>query len=192
VATIFGMWSRVGITALTAATVLTGCGRGATTATTTTETITVTATPTTTQAPVAAGPNPLGKEAGFRAPGIDQVVTVFGVNQDSAPAAPKPVSGGHWVGADVQLCVKQAPADQPVYASWSKWSVSDASFGNYEASSLTYSQFPTPKFPVSDPVAQNSCVRGWVLFPVGDEVVVTTVKYIPDTTSGASAVWSAA
>jgi hypothetical protein len=114
------------------------------------------------------------------------------VNQDSAPDAPKPVSGGHWVGADVRVCVKQPPADSPVNATWSTWSVSDAQFGNYNSSNLTYNQFPTPEYPDGDgnPVAIGDCVRGWVLFPVGDGVSITTVKYTPSSAS-TPVMWSA-
>jgi hypothetical protein len=140
--------------------------------------------------PASAGPNPLGKEFTLTGTGLELTVTVFAVDQNSASDAPKPVSGGHWVGADVQLCVKRAPAGNPFYASWSSWAGSDAMFGNYPASSLTYSQFPTPTYPVSDPVATGDCVRGWVLFPVGDGVTVTTVKYTPNSSS-APAAWSA-
>jgi hypothetical protein len=185
-----GKW--LGIALLTCASVLAGCGGGSTATATTTETVTVTATPTPNHASGhQGGPNPLGKEVTFTGTDLEEAVTVFAVNQDSAPDAPKPETGGHWVGADVQLCAKQAPVDRPVKADWNRWSVSDAQFGNYDSSRLTYNQFPTPEYPDGDaPVAIGDCVRGWVLFPVGDGVEVTTVKYAPNSDSTPE-IWSA-
>jgi hypothetical protein len=184
-------WLAIALSAC--ASVLAGCGGGSTTTATTTETVTVTATPTSNQASGHQGPNPLGKEVTFTGTGLEEAVTVFAVNQDSASDAPKPETGGHhWVGADVQLCLKQAPADGPVKADWNRWSVSDAQFGNYDSSRLTYNQFPTPEYPDGDaPVAIGDCVRGWVLFPVGDGVAITTVKYTPNSDSTPE-IWSAA
>jgi hypothetical protein len=120
---------------------LVGCGGGATTGATTTKTVTVTAAPSSAEqsSPSSPGPYPLGKEVSLVGNGEDLAVTVYAVDQNSVPDAPKPQSPGHRVGTDVRLCVKQAPASDPISASWSSWTVSDAEFGNYEASGSTSS-----------------------------------------------------
>ncbi|MGV9868087.1 hypothetical protein [Rhodococcus koreensis] len=179
-------FAAVGATALLA---LTGCSTTSAPAAAPPET--TTAAPTTTAARTTSNnstPEPLGSELSFSGTGVAARVTVFAVNQDVAPNAPTPPSGGHWVGADLQTCVDESDVNFTV--SWNGWSVTDARNGAYEASSLTYSAFPTPKYPFgSTAVSVGECVRGWVLFPVQDGVGITAVKYKPS--SKVTAVWSA-
>jgi hypothetical protein len=88
---------------------LVGCGGGATTGATTTKTVTVTAAPSSAEqsSPSSPGPYPLGKEVSLVGNGEDLAVTVYAVDQNSVPDAPKPQSPGHRVGADVRLCVNK-------------------------------------------------------------------------------------
>jgi hypothetical protein len=151
-----------------------------------------TAAPTTTSAVRAASnplsPEPLGTIRTFTHPGFEADVTVFSVNQNIAPDAPTPPTGGHWAGADIQTCLKQTDTEFTV--SGSDWSVADAQNGQYNATSETYSDFPTPQYPFSsEPVAVGTCVRGWVLFPVSYGIGIITVKYKPS--SKTPAIWSA-
>jgi hypothetical protein len=102
-------------------------------------------------------PQPLGDTLTIAGPGpqaLEADVTVFAVNQNVAPDARTPPSGGHWVGADIQTCLKKSSPDYAFKVSWSDWSVSDANNGQYRASGETYSEIPTPQYPVSsEPVA---------------------------------------
>jgi hypothetical protein len=123
-------------------------------------------------------PLPLGVAFTETDPGLAAEVTVFAVNQNIAPDAPAPPSGGHWAGADVQVCLKEARTDFSV--GWSDWSVSDPANGQYQAATDKLTEFPTPQFPFApEAMAVGECVRGWVLFAVAYGVEVTTVKYKP-------------
>jgi hypothetical protein len=103
-------------------------------------------------------------------------VTLFGVNQNIAQNAPPPASGGHWVGADVETCVKTSP--RPFAINFSDWSAADDSSGRYPATGEFHAEFPTPQYPlVSEVLADGECIRGWVFFPVSFGVQVNTVKY---------------
>ncbi|MGY2019417.1 hypothetical protein [Nocardia gipuzkoensis] len=119
---------------------------------------------------------------------ISARVTMYSVTQEAAPGAPKPPGGGHWAAADVKTCLDKT--DVPFTVSWDVWSVTDANYGSYRASNLTYNQFPRPLYPFSEEtVAVGDCVRGSILFPVPDGVTVTRVKYAPNKNVTAS--WSA-
>jgi hypothetical protein len=114
---------------------------------------------------------PLTGSAGFGA-----TVTLFGVDQNIAQNAPPPASGGHWVGADVETCVKTSP--RPFSVSFSDWSAADDSSGRYPATGEFHPEFPTPQYPLTPEVlAEGECIRGWVFFPVSFGVAVNTVKY---------------
>jgi hypothetical protein len=136
-------------------------------------------TPAANAAPSPTNPLPLGSTFTVTDPGFAVEVTVFAIEQNMAPDAPMPPSGGHWVGADVQTCLKESRTDFTV--GWVDWSVSDASNGQYQASSDRFSEFPTPQFPFArEPLAVGECVRGWVAFAAAFGVEVTTVKYKPE------------
>ncbi len=135
--------------------------------------------PTPTQLPSPSSPLPLGSPFTITDPGFADEVTVFAVDQNMAQQAAAPPSGGHWVGADVQACLKDSRTAFTV--SWADWSVSDAGNGQYQASSDRLPEFPTPQFPfANEPLAVGECVRGWVAFPVAFGVQITTVKYKPE------------
>lgn len=172
-----------------AACVLTACAAESTTTEPNPTTAAETTTATTSPAPAADGPLALGGE--FPTTGEGGVVartTVLSVTQNAAPDAPRPPSGGHWVGADVRFCLDSAT--QPVAVSWSPWTAVDAEYGTYPPSSLTYPAFPRPLYPVGDgPVAVGDCVRGNVLFPVPDGVTIARIKYAP--AAGTAAAWAA-
>jgi hypothetical protein len=137
------------------------------------------ANPIVTPPPSPSSPLPLGTAFTITDPGFADEVTVFAVDQNMAQQATAPPSGGHWVGADVQACLKDSRTAFTV--SWGDWSVSDAGNGQYQASTDRLSEFPTPQFPfASEPLAVGECVRGWVAFPVAFGVQVTTVKYKPE------------
>ncbi|MBF6291783.1 hypothetical protein IU454_07885 [Nocardia farcinica] len=109
------------------------------------------------------------------------------MNQDAAPNAPRPPSGGHWVGADVRFCLDAAA--RSVAVGWGPWTAVDADYGSYPSSSLSYPSFPRPLYPISEgPVAVGDCVRGYVVFPVPDGVTVTRIKYAP--AAGVAATWT--
>uniref|UniRef100_UPI003F49489C hypothetical protein n=1 Tax=Nocardia suismassiliense TaxID=2077092 RepID=UPI003F49489C len=115
-------------------------------------------------------------------------ITMFSVTQQAAPTAPTPPSGGHWAAVDAQTCVDKS--DIPITVGWDTWAVADAKYGNYPSSNLTYNQFPKPLYPFgTQGVAVGDCVRGAILFPVPDDVVITRVKYQPNPKVNAS--WSA-
>ena len=108
--------------------------------------------------------------------GLEADVTVFGVNQNIAVTAPPPPSGGHWVGADVQTCLKGSP--RPFTINFTDWSVADDSTGRYPGTGEFHVEFPTPQYPLTPEVLANGeCVRGWVFFPVSFGVQIVTVKY---------------
>lgn len=144
-------------------------------------TIATTTPAATTAAPTTAANAVLGLGKERAATGIDGVrsrVTVFAVNQNAAPAVPRPQSGGHWVSVDAQFCLDGAPTGQGVSLSWSPWTVQDEAHGRYPGSSVTYSGMPVPQYPNSDDrVAVGECMRGSLVFPVTDGVKVTTVRY---------------
>ena len=130
-------------------------------------------------------PQPLGSTRTFTGVGSASAqevdVTVFAVNQNFALRLPTPASGGHWVGADIETCLKkQSLYSRTLTVGWSDWSVSDAQNGQYISSDKPYSGFPTPQYPFSDePIVEGECVRGWVLFPVAKRTTITKVKYKP-------------
>jgi hypothetical protein len=129
--------------------------------------------------PAPSTPLPLGTPFTITDPGFADEVTVFSVEQNMAQNAAAPPSGGHWVGADVQTCLKESRTNFTV--SWGDWSVSDAGNGQYQASPDRLSEFPTPQYPfATEPLAVGECVRGWVVFPVAFGVQVTSVKYKPE------------
>jgi len=151
------------------------------------ETITPAAPTTTSATSSPSTPAPLGATLTFTGDpftgdrGLDVDVTVFDVNQNIAPDAPfVPVSGGHWVGADIQTCVKKA--DKAFIVAWSDWSAFDAQSNENKASGQMYSGFPLNLYPFGpkDTVAVGACVRGWVLFPVAFGTQVTMVRYTPN------------
>lgn len=145
---------------------------------------------TTPTSPVSSPSNPvaLGESFTITDPGFAAEATVFAVDQNIA-ADSSSLASGHWVGADVQTCLKDSHG--PFTVSWSDWSVSDSSYGQYAASSDNYSDFPTPLYPFKqEPLAVGECVRGWVLFAVAYGVKISTVKYMPEARS--PAFWSAA
>jgi hypothetical protein len=112
--------------------------------------------------------------------GLDVDVTVFAVNQNIAPDAPfVPISGGHWVGADIQTCLKKA--DKAFIIGWSDWSALDGDSNANKASLQTYSGFPPNLYPFGPKatVDVGACVRGWVLFPVAFGTQITIVRYTP-------------
>jgi hypothetical protein len=112
--------------------------------------------------------------------GMDVDVTVFAVNQNIAPDAPfVSISGGHWVGADIQTCLKNA--GKAFIIAWSDWSAFDAQSNESKASLQMYSGFPPHLYPFGpkDTVAVGECVRGWVLFAVGFGTQITMVRYTP-------------
>jgi hypothetical protein len=138
----------------------------------------------------ASAPLPAGSEIviGGGNGAISARVTMYSVTQDAAPGAPKPPGGGHWVSVDVKTCLDKS--DVPLTVSWNAWSVADANYGNYKASSLTYNQFPRPLYPFSEEaLAVGDCVRGSILFPVPDGVTISRVKYAPNL--NVTATWSA-
>jgi hypothetical protein len=109
---------------------------------------------------------------------LEAEVTVFGVNQNIAPDAITPPSGGHWAGADAQTCLKKSFKTFTV--GWNDWSAADAKNGQYQATGGRFAEFPTPQYPFSkEPVAVGECVRGWVVFAVAFGVELTTVKFKP-------------
>jgi len=129
-------------------------------------------------------PVPLGTTLAVAEAGAQLEVTVFNINQDGAPnSAPK--SGGHWASADVQTCVKQTQSDFATKAT--DWAVSDAAGLASQGTILTDASFPSPTYPISQPLGVGQCVRGWTLFPVDYKAVVSTVGYAPE--SGPAAVW---
>ena len=140
---------------------------------------------TTTTSAGPSAPQPLGATRTFTGVGsasaLEVDVTVFAVNQNIALRLPTPASGGHWVGADIETCLKkQSLYSRTLTVGWSDWSVSDAQNGQYISSDKPYSGFPTPQYPFSDePIVEGECVRGWVLFPVAKRTIITKVKYKP-------------
>jgi len=134
-------------------------------------------------------PLPLGATFTLTDPGLRVEATVFAVNQNIVPDSPAPPSGGHWAGADVQVCVREAHNDFIV--GWDSWSVADADYGHYPQGAATLQEFPSPEFPAApQPLAVGQCARGWVVFAVAVGVEVTLVKYKP--IRGRAAFWSAA
>lgn len=132
-------------------------------------------------------PVALGESFTITDPGFAAEATVFDVDQN-VTADTSMLTSGHWVGADVQTCLKDSHGAFTV--SWSNWSVSDSAHGQYPASSDMYGDFPVPLYPFKPaPLAVGECVRGWVLFAVAYGVKVSTVKYMPD--ARAPAFWSA-
>jgi hypothetical protein len=139
------------------------------------------ASSTTTPAP----PTPLALGSEATADGGVRI-TVFNVSSNAAPEAPAPASGGRWYAADVQLCAGRAE----VTAGWRQWVVLDASGGRYEGASVSYRQFPVPTFPfVETPVPAGECVRGWVMFPVGEGTQIERVRFT-DTRNVQAMTWS--
>jgi hypothetical protein len=139
---------------------------------------TSTSTPTVSPESSPSNPLPLGATFTETDPGLAADVTVFAVNQNIVPDAPAPPSGGHWAGADVQVCLKEARTDYSV--GWSDWSVADPANGQYQASTDKLVEFPIPQFPFApEALAIGECVRGWVLFAVAYGVDLSTVKYKP-------------
>lgn len=138
-----------------------------------------------TTTPVPLPPLTLGDEASTER-GVR--VAVLNVAPTAAPGAPVPASGGRWYGADVQLCSGEAEAT----AGWRQWVVLDTSGGRYEGASISYRQFPVPTFPFAEtPVPAGECVRGWVMFPVGDGAQIDRVRFT-DTRDVQAATWSTA
>ena len=143
---------------------------------------TTTRADTTTTSAGPSAPQPLGATRTFTdvMSGLEVDVTVFAVNQNIALRLPTPASGGHWVGADIETCLKSSLYTTTLTVGWSDWSVSDAQNGQYISSDKPYSGFPTPQYPFSDePIVEGECVRGWVLFPVAKRTTITKVKYKP-------------
>jgi hypothetical protein len=112
-------------------------------------------------------------------------VTVFSINQNGAPNS-APQSGGHWAGADVQTCVTQSQSDFATKST--DWAVSDAAGLASQGTILADASFPSPTYPIAQPLGVGQCVRGWTLFPVAYKAVVSTVGYAPE--SGPAAVWA--
>jgi hypothetical protein len=158
---------------------ITGCSSKSAPAAPSAATDSSVANPTVTPPPSPSSPLPLGSAFTITDPGFADEVKVFAVDQNMAQQATAPPSGGHWVGADVQACLKDSRTAFTV--SWGDWSVSDSGNGQYQASTDRLSEFPTPQFPfASEPLAVGECVRGWVAFPVAFGVQITTVKYKPE------------
>jgi hypothetical protein len=118
-------------------------------------------------------------------------VTVFGFAHNVAPNAALPSGGGHWVGADVQTCLKKTYEYKNFTVSSKDWSVTDSKDGPYDSSDATDPDFPMPRYPVdNEPVAVGECTRGWVLFLVAADADVVLVKFRPR--FGAPAFWATA
>ncbi len=113
-------------------------------------------------------------------------VMMLNVSPHAASEAPAPTSGGRWYAADVQLCAGKTEAT----AGWRQWVVLDASGGRYEGASISYRQFPVPAFPFAEtPVPTGECVRGWVMFPVGEGTRIERVRFT-DTRNVQAMTWS--
>ena len=72
---------------------------------------------------------------------------------------------------------------QTIGVSQMPWAVVYADGRTYEPSNLTYNQFPSPAYPLSDrTVLPGRCVRGWITFPVPANERPAMVEYQPQVT----------
>ncbi len=117
-------------------------------------------------------------------------VTYFGQRRPAAPNAPSPESAGtEWVAIDVQTCLNAAQTGGTL--SNAAWSVTDAGNGRTDPSSTIYRQFPAPEYPTQSYIDPNSCVRGWIVFPILAGRALTTIRYSRDATAAPLATWTA-
>ncbi|MGN7947490.1 DUF4352 domain-containing protein [Microbacterium sp. 22215] len=109
-------------------------------------------------------------------------VAVLDYEPASAPEAPLPeASGNHWVSIDVQVCNN---SDEDSYATTNPWALRDAESRSFDSSSTGYSQFPNPQYAWGEvDLPAGECVRGWITFPVLDDVTLTTARYVSPATN---------
>jgi hypothetical protein len=112
--------------------------------------------------------------------GFTVTVTVHAYKQPSAPAAPKPESGGEWGSIDVQVCLKAQPVDVKGTISWAPWALIYADGAVVTASNSIYSTFPKPQMPNDSRIIPvGGCIRGWVTFPARTDAKPTLIEYQP-------------
>ncbi len=122
--------------------------------------------------------------AALHAPGetvtdaIGHTVTYYSMQRPAATSAPDPQDPAtEWVAIDVQVCYGPGAKD---FDNTHSWVLVDAGNGNYDPSSVGYSQFPSPKFPSGDlTVVDGQCIRGWIVYPVVIGTPVVNVAYLP-------------
>jgi hypothetical protein len=164
---------------------VTGEGSSTTTSSFSTSSTPTSSPPATTTAAALPGP-------GTEVPTEFGSVTYFGQQRPAASNAPAPQQAGtEWVAIDVQLCVD---ADFPAGGGNifnSAWTVTDSGDGQIQPSGETYTQFPTPAYPVADHIDAGSCVRGWIVYPVVVGSDLHTVRYLPSIATAPLATWTA-
>jgi len=140
-------------------------------------------------------PNPVGARLDLTGdpfqPGLKLEATVFSVDQNSVPNAPKPGENDHWVAVDVETCLKHPYLGGTFAVSWNDWLVIADDTTRYDSAQLSElnNDLPTPAYPISkQPLGVDKCSRGWVMFPVPVGAEITTVMYRG---IGGPAFWSA-
>jgi peptidoglycan hydrolase-like protein with peptidoglycan-binding domain len=113
--------------------------------------------------------------------GIRVTATVYAYRQPSAPGATSPGPGLEWASADVQMCLRTAPAGTTIGVSQRPWRFAYRDGRTAEFGSVTYQQFPSPAYPNDQrPISAGRCVRGWLTFPVPTGERPAWVEYAPE------------
>jgi len=155
-----------------------------TTERTTVETVT-TAVKATPDAPAAGALSKWGKPVAFSF----GTITLLDVAIPAPIEGPVPRGDGlGWGAVKARFC-----PNGNATASWSPWSLVAGS-SRYEATNLSFAQFPKPAYPIADDaVLAGECVEGWIVFEAPTDGSIDKVRYAPRATDGAVNVveWSA-
>ncbi|WP_426512149.1 hypothetical protein ACPPVO_16895 [Dactylosporangium sp. McL0621] len=134
--------------------------------------------------PTAGPPIAMGQSARL----LDTVnATVYEFRQPSVTGGPTAGPPGYsWASADVQVCTLDS-AKQNVTVDWKTWGLHYADNSIAVAAETNNDAFPRPEYPfTSRPLANGTCVRGWITFSAPTGQRPTTVDYSPH---GAVASW---